>query len=148
MDLWLIAAPLLLGVLSSAATMGEVKGAWYDRLRKPSWQPPSKAFGPVWTVLYVLMGLASWRAWRAGNGLGWYGVQLALNVVWSVIFFRFKAIRLALVDIVALWIAIVATIASFGASDSVAAWLMVPYLGWVTFAGVLNGTLVALNPRA
>lgn len=118
---------------------------WYPSLVKPAWNPPNWVFGPVWSLLYSLMAVSAWLAWRAGAPLWAYGLQLGLNTLWSLIFFLCRSPRGALVDVVALWGAILATIVVFGRHSHVAAWLLVPYLAWVTFATVLNGAIVWLN---
>lgn len=124
-------------------------GAWYASLIKPTWNPPSWLFGPAWTLLYTLMAVAAWLVWkRAGfsRPLVLYFVQLALNAVWTPLFFGAHAMGWALVEIVALWIAILLTLLSFRRVNLTAGWLLVPYLAWVTFATALNFTLWRLNP--
>lgn len=124
---------------------------WYAALVKPEWNPPSWVFGPVWTTLYILMGTAAWLVWRRGGWaaqrrpLGWFVAQLALNALWTPLFFGFHRIDLALLDIVVLWGAIVATIVAFARTSRVAAWLLAPYLAWVSFATFLTFTLWRLN---
>lgn len=127
-------------------------GPWYDALRKPPFQPPKWVFGPVWTVLYAAMAVAAWRVWRRA---GWDGargpltlflVQLALNVAWSWLFFAWRRPDLASVEIVVLWLAILATLLAFLRVDRAAAWLLAPYLAWVTFATALTIALWRLNP--
>ena len=127
-------------------------GPWYDALRKPPFQPPKSVFGPVWTVLYAAMGVAAWRVWRRA---GWGGarrpltlflVQLALNVAWSWLFFAWRRPDLASVEIVVLWLAILATLLAFRRVDRPAAWLLAPYLAWVTFATALTIAIWRLNP--
>lgn len=149
MDLALsIAIPLGLGAASGWATRAETRGAWYESLRKPSWQPPRWVFGPVWTLLYVLMGLAAWRVWRVdgfGVPLGLYAVQLALNLAWTFVFFKYKNLRLALAEILALLATIVATIVSFASVDATAAAMLLPYAAWVTFATLLTARLYRDN---
>lgn len=135
---WLAVAyvPALIGAPFAAR-------AEYRRLRQPSWAPPGAAFGPVWTVLYLLMGLAAWLVSRRGGSaergaLRLWGVQLALNAAWTPLFFGANARGAALVDIVAMWVAIAATTAAFFARRTAAGALMLPYLAWVTFATALN----------
>ena len=124
---------------------------WYAGLRKPEWTPPAWLFGPVWTVLYLSMAVAAWLVWRrvglsgAAVPLAVFGMQLALNLVWSIIFFGLNNIGLALVDIVLLWLAIVATIFAFRHVSVLAGWLLVPYLIWVTFAAALNLSIWSMN---
>jgi len=135
-------------------TLSTVDGlrAWYPSLRKPSWNPPNAVFGPVWTVLYVMMAVAAWLVWRAGDGtavaLGAFAVQLALNVLWSVVFFGRRDVRAAAVVIALLWVAIAVTMAAFWPISPLAAALLVPYLAWVTFASLLNLAIARLNPTA
>ena len=135
--------------LGSWATVPELR-AWYPALRKPRWNPPNRVFGPVWTVLYLAMAIAAWLVWRTGAevsaALVVFAVQLALNVAWSFVFFRARNPTAAFAVIIALWLAIAATIVIFWPIDAIAAELLVPYLGWVTFASFLNGAIAHLNP--
>jgi tryptophan-rich sensory protein len=146
----------LVGWLALSAATASVgifvrPGAWYRTLEKPAWTPPDAAFGPVWTVLYVLMAIAAWRVWRAGGfgeaggALTLYLVQIALNAAWSVLFFGLHRPGWAFVEIVVLAVAILATIVAFAKIDRVAAGLLVPYLAWASFAAALNGTIWRLN---
>jgi translocator protein len=149
---WLVLAGFLVvtfvvAAIGGIATSGSVR-AWYPALVKPSWNPPSWVFGPVWTLLYTMMAIAAWLAWRQagwGGVLALYSVQLALNAAWSPLFFGLHRIDLALVDIVLLWVAIAATMVAFWRVTPVAGWLFVPYLVWVSFAMVLNFTIWRLN---
>jgi benzodiazapine receptor len=142
-----------LAVTFIAAWIGSryMPGAWYASLVKPSWNPPNYLFGPVWSVLYVLMAVAAWLVWRkagfsgAGPALVLFVVQLALNALWSYLFFGQHRPDLAFFDIVVLWAAIVIVAALFWRVDPVAGGLMVPYLAWVSFASYLNFTLWRLN---
>ncbi len=126
-------------------------GAWYAALNKPAWNPPSWIFGPAWTLLYTLMAIAAWLVWRRGGfraqrgPLTWYAIQLALNAAWTPIFFGAHALGWGLVEIVALWTAILITLLRFHRVRPGAAWLLAPYLAWVTFATALNFTLWRLN---
>ena len=127
-------------------------GPWFDTLAKPSWNPPSWVFGPVWGVLYGLMGLAAWRVWwmaggfrEAGAALGTFLVQLGLNGLWSGLFFGAHAVGWAFVDIVVLWLAILATTILFWRRSTLAGALLLPYLAWVGFAAALNGAIWQLN---
>jgi tryptophan-rich sensory protein len=147
--------PQLVGILSSVAA-GNSVSTWYRSLKKPVWNPPGWIFAPVWTLLYGLMGLASWLVWKkredqkdpARTGLKLYGVQLTLNSLWSLIFFGARRVNLALVEIVSLWAAILVTIIKFALVDRRAAWLMIPYQLWVSFALILNAAIWWLNrPR-
>lgn len=126
-------------------------GEWYERLRKPSWRPPNWLFAPVWSALYLMMAVAAWLVWgEAGAAAGavplalWLG-QLVLNAAWSPAFFGLRRPDLGLIVIVALWLAIACTVAAFAAISAVAAWLMVPYLVWVSFATALNFAIWRLN---
>lgn len=154
MNEWLALA-IAIGVCFGAAALGSwptVRGLreWYPSLRKPSWNPPNSVFGPVWTALYLAMAVAVWLVWRSGAdvavALGLFALQLALNVAWSVVFFGQRSASGAFVVIVGLWLAIVATLIAFASIDPVAGALFVPYLGWVTFASVLNRAVARLNP--
>lgn len=123
-------------------------GEWYDSLQKPAWNPPAWIFGPVWTVLYLTMAVAAWLAWRkakSGRVLVPYFIQLALNAAWTPVFFALRQPGWAMAVIVALWLAILLTIRAFRQASPVSAWLMLPYLLWVTFAAVLNFTLWRMN---
>lgn len=146
-----VALPVGLGAAAGFATRDGVRSTWYAELEKPSWQPPAYLFGPVWTVLYVLMGLAAWRVWKAGaraEPMLLYGVQLALNIVWSFLFFSAKNLKWALFEIIALWGVLVATTVTFYNADRTAGYLMVPYLAWVTFACILTYTIYRRNRDA
>jgi tryptophan-rich sensory protein len=134
----------LAAVFAVAAVGGSVTdtdpGSWYSSLDQPSWNPPDWLFAPVWTVLYVLMAVAAWLVWQTGerSPLVVYGVQLALNLSWSLVFFGAESTWGGVVVIAALWCAIVATITAFLRVHRVAALLLVPYLAWVTYAAALN----------
>ena len=145
-----VAVPVGLGALTGLATAGETRGPWYMSLRKPAWQPPRSWFGPVWTALYAMMGLASWLVWTSGSpaapaALGLYAFQLALNLAWSLLFFRAKRLDWALADILALLPAIIATASAFWGIDPLAGALMVPYAAWTAFATALTATIYASN---
>ncbi|APW60438.1 TspO/MBR family protein [Paludisphaera borealis] len=138
--------------IGTAATIPNLS-PWYAGLRKPPWIPPSSLFGPVWTVLYLLMSLAAWLVWRHRNthredvqtALGCFVFQLALNAAWSWLFFGLHQTGLAFAEILSLWLVIAATILSFFKISRGAALLLVPYLLWVSFAAVLNGAIHRLN---
>jgi tryptophan-rich sensory protein len=136
--------------LGSAATTPKING-WYASLGKPSWNPPNWIFDPVWSKLFLAMAVAAWLLWRqkgwsgAKLPLSLFGVQLALNVLWSWIFFGFGNPGVAFVAILVLWIAITATMVTFWFRSKVAGLLFVPYLAWVTFAAVLNNAIWQLN---
>jgi translocator protein len=118
---------------------------FYTELDRPPWAPPSWLFGPVWSVLYVLIGVAGWRVWRAVDAprgaLAVWALQLGLNAAWSLVFFGLQEVGWALVEIVVLAGAIIATIIVFARRDRLAALLLVPYLAWVLFATALNAAL-------
>jgi benzodiazapine receptor len=124
---------------------------WYQSLSKPAWNPPSWVFGPVWTTLYAMIGVAAWRVWQRGGwashapALRLFLLQLALNFTWSYVFFTFQQLDLALVHIIVLWGCIALTIRRFARIDRLAAWLLVPYLAWVTYASSLNAAIAVLN---
>ena len=143
---------LCLGVaaIGGYATSTSV-GGWYQALAKPAFTPPDGVFPPVWTVLYLMMAVAGWRVWRAEGfagretALALFGAQLALNLLWSMLFFAARRIDLALLDIVLLWVAIAATGAAFWRIDRLAGALFLPYLAWVTYAALLNATIWQMN---
>jgi|SRR5579863_2265805 len=141
------------GILGGLWTGPEIP-RWYRTLTKPSFNPPSWIFGPVWTTLYLLMAIAAWQVFMAPAspsrtpGLGLFAFQLALNLAWSYIFFRKHAIGAAVVEVAVLWCAIGATTIAFSQVSAVSATLMLPYWGWVTFASILNATIWRLNPTA
>jgi len=146
--------PLAVGVLGSLSTIDSVR-TWYPTLVRPSFAPPSWVFGPVWTTLYVMMGVASWLVWRQGwatpgvrRALVFYGVQLVFNLVWSWLFFGLQRPFLALLDIVVLLVLIGVTAIRFAAVSRGAALLLLPYLAWVAFATVLNGGFWWLNRQS
>lgn len=146
-----IAIPLGVGGLGGIATSSSVS-SWYLTLTKPPWNPPSWVFGPVWTLLYILMGVAAWLVWRLGVGdpkvrvaLVLFGVQLLLNLLWSVLFFGLRSPGWALLEIVVLWAFILATLLAFYRLRPAAGLLLVPYQLWVTFATALNTAIWWLN---
>jgi translocator protein len=123
-------------------------GVWYAGLVKPSWNPPSWIFGPVWTLLYGMIAVAAWRVWRVKDSqlaLGMWALHLVPNMLWSYFFFSAHRMDYALVDITFLLVGIVATMGLFAQRDRIAALLLVPYLAWVSFATLLNWTLLRLN---
>jgi benzodiazapine receptor len=138
-----VAVAALIGGLGVAGTASE-----YQSLRQPSWAPPSWLFGPVWTLLYVLIAVAGWLVWRR---TGWtpaltaYGIQLVLNAIWTPIFFGFGQYGLALADIIVLWLMIGVTVFLFRPVSRLAAALMLPYWAWVTFATALNAWIWNAN---
>lgn len=139
-----------IGGLGGAVTAESVT-TWYATLTKPSFNPPNWIFGPVWTTLYVLMGVAAWRVWRAADRdtargpLALFALQLAVNLGWSVAFFGLRNPGLAVVVILALDLLVIVTALTFRRIDRPAAWLLVPYLAWISFATVLNVAIWRLN---
>ena len=125
---------------------------FYGQLVQPSWAPPAWLFGPVWSVLFVLMGVAAWLVWRqhgfrgARTALALYAVQLVANALWTWLFFSWQLGAVAFAEIVLLWLLIAATVSLFWRLHRAAALLLVPYLGWVSFAAALNLVLWRLNP--
>lgn len=154
MNKWLMLG-LFLGASFAAAALGGVTTAgsvrdWYPTIAKPSWNPPSWIFGPVWTALYAMIAVAAWLVWRRvgwGGALVWFALQLALNATWSPVFFGLHRIGLALVNIILLWVAIAGTTVAFWRVVPVAGILFVPYLAWVSFAAALNFAIWRLNCR-
>ncbi len=126
--------------------------AVYGDLAQPTWAPPSSVFGPVWTVLYLLMAVAAWLVWREGGfalhrkALSFFLVQLALNALWTWLFFGWFQGALAFADIVLLWALIAFTTALFWRVRPLAGGLLIPYLAWVTFAAALNFAVWRMNP--
>ncbi len=127
--------------------------SFYAGLNRPPWAPPGSWFGPVWTVLYCLMGVSAWLVWKARGWSGAQGaltmylLQLALNALWSVLFFNWHEGALAFVDIVVLWLLILATLGAFWRVTRLAGALLVPYLLWVSFAMALSLAVWQFNPR-
>lgn len=144
-----IAASLVAGFIGSLATTPNIP-TWYNALDKPLLNPPSWVFGPVWSILYVLMGIALaliilQRSKRAYHAYVWFGVQLALNTLWSVVFFGLQSPVGGIIVIGALIVSIIMTIRAFWAIDRTAAYLLIPYLLWVSFAAYLNVGIAVLN---
>lgn len=144
---------LMTGFLGSFLTMDSVK-TWYAELSKPSFNPPDWAFGVVWPILYVMMGISAFLIWNKGlnnkqvkKALGIFLLQLVLNGIWTPIFFGLHMMGFALVEIILLWLAIMATIISFRKISKPAAYLLIPYILWVSFAVILNAALWQLNWR-
>jgi tryptophan-rich sensory protein len=142
---------LLLCFAASAFGALFMPGEWYAALKKPAWNPPGWVFGPVWTTLYAAMAVAAWLVWRCGGfraqrlPLGLFVAQLALNALWTPVFFGLRNPGLALVDIALLWLSVLATAVAFWRVHRPAAALLTPYLAWVSFAGFLNFTIWQLN---
>ena len=138
--------------IGSIATFSGDSFTWYDSLKKPVFTPPGWVFGPAWTILYLMMGIAAFLVWQKGVpnsrvrvALVCFVVELILNAAWSVIFFGFHSVSWALFDIVFLWFAILATIISFWRVNGIAAALLLPYISWVSFAVILNTGIYLLN---
>ena len=144
---WIVIC-LGVGWLAGMLTAGSVEG-WYAGLRRPLWTPPDWLFGPVWTMLYITMGCAAWLVQTSPRfrktALFVFAIHLILNFFWSLLFFGLESPGLALVEISLLWVAILATIVMFYPIHRGAAWLLVPYLAWVSFAAVLNSAFWWLN---
>jgi len=143
--------PLLVGALAGWATAHGVRD-WYPTLEKPPFNPPAWIFGPVWTTLYILMGVAFYLVWmkkdevgRAGRAMGAWGTQLFLNFLWSFFFFWAQSPGWALLEIMVLLLVLIWTVVLFFRVSRPAGWLMTPYLAWVTFAAVLNASIWILN---
>ena len=143
----------LAGIVGSAFTISSVS-SWYVTLLKPALNPPSWVFGPVWTLLYLLMGISLFLVWENKSeitakdrkrGLILFSIQLALNALWSIFFFGFHDPALELLDLIALWIAILATMIWFYKISRPAMYLLLPYILWVSFAMYLNYSIYALN---
>lgn len=141
----------LAGIIGSVFTASAIP-TWYAGLVKPALNPPAWVFGPAWITLYALMGVSAWLIWKNGwkkkevrMALGAFGIQLFLNAIWSIIFFGLHSPGWALVDIALLWFAIVWTMVVFYRISRPAAYLLVPYLLWVSFASYLNYAIWALN---
>lgn len=144
--------PFVVAFIGSQWTAPNVDSDWYRELSKPSWQPPSWVFAPVWTVLYLAMGVAAWRVWltkQKDGGLAvpltLWTVQLALNLGWTFAFFERRSPVSGLLVIVPLWLTIFATIIAFAPKSRLAALLLSPYLAWVSFATALNASIWAAN---
>lgn len=142
--------PQLAGGLGSFFTASSVKD-WYLTLEKPALNPPAWVFGPVWTMLFLLMGYALYLVWTDESGkrrtLAYlvFGIQMILNILWSIIFFGLHSPGGALFEMIFLWLAILATIIAFAKISRTAAWLLAPYILWVSFAGYLNYSIWILN---
>ena len=153
------AAKIIIAILICEGTgivSGLIAGAgrnpWFDTISKPSWNPPSTVFAPVWTLLYLLMGIALGLVWKNAAprkqkqaAMQVFALQLFFNFWWSVLFFRFHTTGLAFAEIVILWIMILLTIFRFAPISKTASWLLVPYIAWVSFASILSYTIWSLN---
>ena len=148
----LAAGAAALAVAILGATVTDL-GPWYESLQRPSWQPPDWLFGPAWTLIYALAALSGVTAWRDAPDrasrewmLGLFALNGALNIGWSLLFFRLQRPDWALAEVVVLWLSIVLLMVVLGRYSKQAAWLLVPYLAWVGFAAALNFAVVQLNP--
>lgn len=146
-----LALPQLAGLAGAAFTETD-EGSWYRALQKPSWNPPGWLFAPVWTTLYILMGISFYIVWKSTADkrlkrpamLVWI-LQLVFNLFWTVIFFYAHQPGYAFAEIAILWLLILFTIFLFARINKPAAWLLVPYISWVSFAAILNYTIWGLN---
>jgi translocator protein len=146
---WLLVvfAATWLGSLATSTSVGD----WYQQIARPAWTPPDWVFGPVWTTLFLMMAVAAWLVWRKSGfaAARWplvlFLVQLALNTLWSFLFFALQNPGLAAIEIVILWLAIAATAIAFWQHSLAAALLLLPYLAWVTYATALNVAIARLN---
>jgi len=143
---------IVAGSLGSLVTITG-PGSWYAQLIKPAFQPPNWIFGPMWTLLFILMGIALYLIWERGSGkpevrfaLTVFGLQFALNILWSFLFFGLRSPFLGLLDIIILWWLVLATIVAFYRVRESAAYFLIPYIAWVSFAMILNATIYILNP--
>lgn len=144
-----ILLPLIIGGISGYYTASNIQ-SWYVTLIKPSFNPPNYLFGPVWTSLYIIMGISFYMIWSSTKSnknklIGIYLFQLVLNFLWSFIFFKYHAIGIAAIEIVFLWLSILTMIMMFYKNNKWAAFINIPYLLWVSFASVLNISIYLLN---
>ena len=145
-----ILIPLLIGAISGIATASSVNN-WFVTLHKPSFNPPNYLFGPVWTCLYILMGISIFLILQTPKtklrkkAVAIFCVQLFLNFCWSFLFFKFQLLGVALIEIILIWISILTMIYTFQKINKTAAYLQVPYLLWVSFASILNASIWWLN---
>ncbi len=150
---WIVLAGLMLLCLAVGSIGGFASASsvdsWYRTLAKPGWNPPDWLFGPVWTVLYIMMAIAAWLVWktkdRIGPAMTLFFAQLALNLAWSFLFFGARSPGLALIEIVFLWLSVLLTMLSFFGRSTAAGLLFVRYLAWVSFAAVLNLAIWMMN---
>lgn len=147
--LWLL---LCFGV-SALGALGSMQApVIYGQMMQPAWAPPAWLFGPVWSLLYAMMAVAAWLVWRRGHwadhgrALGWFLVQLAVNALWSWVFFAWLLGAWSVINIVLLWLLIVITMVAFWRLSRLAACLLIPYVLWVSFAAALNYAMWQLNP--
>jgi benzodiazapine receptor len=150
-DAAIVATPLVVGGIGGLLTTDAIRG-WYQTIERPTWNPPDWVFGPVWTTLYAMMGVALVKVVRSEGrdderavAVALFAIQLMLNLGWSWIFFVQHDLGLALADVIALWLAIAATAGAFARIRPAAGALLLPYLGWVAFASVLTASIWQLN---
>ena len=143
----------LVFVTATVGAIASVEAAsFYAQLARPAWAPPGWVFGPVWTLLYLMMGFAAWQVWRtrgfarARLALGLFCLQLAVNALWSWLFFAWHLGALAFAEVLLLWGLVLATVVSFWRASRLAGILLLPYLAWVSFASVLTYTVWQMNP--
>lgn len=141
----------LAGFIGSFFTVTS-EGSWYSAIQKPAFNPPNWVFGPVWTILFILMGVSLYLIWNEGlkkkkvkTPLIFFGIQLVLNILWSAFFFGMQRPLFAFIEIIVLWVFILLTITSFFKVSKTAAYLLIPYIIWVSFAAVLNFSIFLLN---
>lgn len=146
------AVPLLVGLMGSLFTTTDSLGNWYAKLNKPFFNPPGWIFGPVWTTLYIMIGISAFMVWRMGLddkvvriALACFIVQLFLNAIWTPLFFGLRSPLFGLIDIILLLNAIIVTIYVFSTISRTAFLLLIPYLVWVSFATILNASIYLLN---
>jgi benzodiazapine receptor len=147
---WSLLVFVMLVVVAASSGVLFKPGAWYESLRKPRWTPPNWLFGPVWSVLYIMIAVAGWLVWRAAPdspAMWLWGLQLVVNATWSGVFFGMRRMDLAFYDIGLLWILVAGFILTASGISGVAALLFVPYLVWVSIAGALNWTVWRMNPE-
>jgi translocator protein len=150
--IYCVAICLAVGYLSSNVTQSSIT-IWYPIIKKPVFNPPNWVFAPVWTLLFIMMGIAAGLIWNkletnkdlVKKGLFFFTIQLLLNALWSYLFFGLNNILLALIEIILLWLIIYETYHVFKQIDKRASYLLIPYLGWVGFATILNGSIYWLN---
>jgi len=150
--IYCVAICLTVGYLSSNVTQSSIT-TWYPIIKKPVYNPPNWVFAPVWTLLFIMMGIAAGLIWNkletnkdlVKKGLFFFTIQLLLNALWSYLFFGLNNILLALIEIILLWLIIYETYHVFKQIDKRASYLLIPYLGWVGFATILNGSIYWLN---
>jgi translocator protein len=147
---WIVLVPFLLLSFAAAATGALFPpGPWFAGLERPGFAPPNWLFGPVWTLLYVLIAIAGWLVWRRvgwrSRAMGLWGAQMLLNALWTPLFFGLQWMGVALAEMALLWLAILLCVLAFRRISGAAAILMLPYLAWVSFAWVLNAGFWWLN---